>query len=214
MMHFSIARSSVLALFLATASCTLGPDYRPPSLALPPAWLEAWNYGIDSSPADLSRWWTQFNDPILNTLVERAVNSNLDLAVAQARIREARGALGASAAELWPTLDGAASYGRSRTSENAFAAGKVAPQGGGSLEQNLFRTGFDSSWEVDIFGGARRRIEAAEAALDAALEERRGVLVTLLGDVAKNYIDVRALQRRLAVAQNNLRAQQDFLSLT
>jgi multidrug efflux system outer membrane protein len=214
MVNFSIARSSVLTLFLATASCTVGPDYRPPSVAVAPAWLEAWNIGIDTRSADLSRWWTEFNDPILNSLVDRAVKANLDLAVAQARIREARGQLGAAGAEFWPTLDTAASYSNIRTSENAFAAGKVAPQGGGSLEQDLFRTGFDSSWEIDIFGGVRRRIEAAEAALDAAVEDRRGVLVTLLGDVAKNYIDVRALQRRLVVAQDNLKAQRDLLSLT
>jgi len=90
----------------------------------------------------------------------------------------------------------------------------LAPQGGGSLEQNLYRTGFDSSWEVDVFGGTRRRVEAAQATVDAAVEDRRGVLVTLLGEVAKNYIDVRALQRRLAIAQANLKAQRDLLALT
>ncbi len=92
-------------------------------------------------------------------------------------------------------------------------AGQLAPQGGGSLEQNLYRTGFDSGWEIDIFGGARRRVEAAQATVDAAVEDRRGVLVTLLGDVAKNYIDVRALQRRLAVAQENLKAQRETVAL-
>jgi NodT family efflux transporter outer membrane factor (OMF) lipoprotein len=214
MMHFSIARNSMLALFLAAASCTVGPDYRPPSLALPPAWLEAWNYGIESSPVDLSRWWSEFNDPILNSLVDRAVKANLDLAVAQARIREARAVLGFTDADLWPTLDVSGHYGRVRTSGNAFALGSTAPQGGGNLEQNLFRTGFDSSWEVDIFGGTRRRVEAAQASVDAAVEDRRSVLVTLLGDVAKSYIDVRGLQRRLAVAQENLKSQQETVRLT
>ena len=161
MVNFPIARSLVLALFLVSASCAVGPDYRPPSIAVAPAWLEAWNTGIDTRPVDLSRWWTEFNDPKLNSLVDRAVQANLDLAVAQARIREARGQLGAAGAEFWPTLDAAASYSSIRTSENAFAAGQLAPQGGGSLEQNLYRTGFDSSWEVDVFGGTRRRVEAA-----------------------------------------------------
>ena len=100
MTNFSIARSSLVALFLATASCTVGPDYRPPSIAVAPAWLEAWNAGIDNRSVDLSRWWTEFNDPILNSLVDRAVKANLDLAVAQARIREARGQLGATGAGL------------------------------------------------------------------------------------------------------------------
>ncbi len=214
MTNFSIARSSLLALFLATASCTVGPDYRPPKVAVAPAWLEAWSAGSDNRPVDLSRWWTEFNDPILNSLVDRAVKANLDLAVAQARILEARAELGATGAAYWPTLDVSGSYSNIRTSENAFAAGKVAPQGGGSLEQNLYRAGFDSSWEIDVFGGTRRRVEAAQATVDAAVEDQRSVLVTLLGDVARNFIDVRALQRRLTIARDNLRAQQDLLDLT
>jgi NodT family efflux transporter outer membrane factor (OMF) lipoprotein len=200
--------------FLLIVGCSVGPDYQAPKSVMPPAWLEGRNYGIDSQPAELARWWTEFNDPLLNSLVERAAQSNLDLQVAEARIREARAVLGATGADLWPTLDVAGSYDRIRTSENALALGRLAPQGGGNLEQNLFRTGFDSSWEIDVFGGTRRRIEAAEAILDASVEEWRGVLVTLLGDVAKNYIDVRGLQRRLAVAQENLKAQQETLRLT
>jgi len=207
-------RGWLAGFFLLIFGCSVGPDYQAPSSAVPTAWLEGRTYGIDSQPAELARWWTEFNDPSLNSLVERAAQSNLDLQLAEARIREARAVLGATGADLWPTLDVAGSYGRIRTSENALAAGRLAPQGGGNLEQNLFRTGFDSSWEIDVFGGTRRRIEAAEAILDASVEAWRSVLVTLLGDVAKNYIDVRGLQRRFAVAQENLKAQQETLRLT
>ena len=214
MMHCAIVRSLALVVLLLGAGCTVGPDYRPLGVAVAPAWLEAWSNGTDARPVDLVRWWTEFNDPILNKLVDRAVNANLDLAVAQARIREARGQLRAIGAEYWPTLDVGGSYSNIRTSENAFAAGRVAPQGGSNLQQDLFRTGFDSSWEIDLFGGTRRRVEAAQAIVDAAVEDRRSVQVTLLGDVAKNYIDVRAFQRRLAITQDNLKAQQDFLDLT
>jgi NodT family efflux transporter outer membrane factor (OMF) lipoprotein len=201
-------------LILGCLGCSVGPNYHAPKSVMPPAWLEGANVGVDSQPAELARWWTEFNDPLLNSLVERAAQSNLDLFVAEARIREARAVLGATGAELWPTLDVQGAYSRIRTSENAFAAGRLAPQGGGNLEQNLFRTGFDSSWEIDIFGSTRRRIEAAEAILDASVEEWRSVLVTLLGDVAKNYIDWRGWQRRLTVAQANLRAQQETSRLT
>ena len=100
------------------------------------------------------------------------------------------------------------------SSENAFSSGNLS---GGSFStgpQNSFTTGFDAAWEVDIFGGTRRRVEAAEANIDAAVEDRRTVLVTLLGDVAKNYIDLRGFQRRLAVAQATLRAQQETARLT
>jgi NodT family efflux transporter outer membrane factor (OMF) lipoprotein len=149
---------------------------------------------------------------------ERAVKNNLDLRIAEARVREERASLAATSAGLWPTLDVSGSYSRNRASQNAVGSptqGAVAvPFGGRQLEQNFYQTGFDSSWEIDVFGGTRRQIEAAEAILQASIEERRGVLVTLLGDVARNYIDLRGLQRRLAVAQENLRAQQDTLGLT
>jgi NodT family efflux transporter outer membrane factor (OMF) lipoprotein len=202
----------LVVVFLA--GCTVGPDYREPKLAVPVRWQEAHQPGVEVRPADLTRWWTAFNDPLLDALVERAVKSNLDLRIAEARIREARAARAATASGLWPTLDVSASYKRSRTSENALGLGSLAPQGGGELEQDLFRTGFDASWEIDVFGGVRRSVEAADATIQASVESRRDVLVTLLGDVAKNYIDLRGFQRRLAVAQDNLKAQQDTLELT
>ena len=194
--------------------CSVGPDYQAPTSVMPGAWIEGVNVEIDVQPAELARWWGEFNDPLLDSLIERAAKSNLDIALAEARVREARALYGVTAAGAWPTVDVSDSYERIRTSENAFAAGRVAPQGGGNLEQNLFRTGFDSSWEIDLFGATRRRVEAAQAGVDAAVEDRRAVLVTLLGDVAKNYIDLRGLQRRLAVAQANLRAQQETARLT
>jgi multidrug efflux system outer membrane protein len=200
--------------------CSVGPDYRAPQPVLPAAWLEGWNIGIDAQPGELARWWTEFNDPLLNSLVERAAQSNLDIFVAEARIREARAVLGVTEAGAWPSINTSSSYTRSRTSANSLFSGGGQSSGGSSfsspnnLEHDLFKTGFDAGWEIDIFGATRRRIEAAEASVDAALEDRRGVLVTLLGDVAKNYIDLRGLQRRLNVAQANLRAQQETLRLT
>jgi len=208
-------RLIVAILFLVLlAGCAVGPDYREPKLAMPAGWQEAQQKGVDIRPAELTQWWTSFNDALLNSLVERAVKSNLDLRIAEARIREARASRAVTASGLWPTLDVSASYSRNRTSENALALGSLAPQGGGNLEQDLFKTGFDASWEIDVFGGVRRNVEAADATIAASVESRRDVLVTLLGDVAKNYIDLRGFQRRLAVARANLKAQQDTLELT
>src|SRR4030095_14438029 len=206
-------RPTASTLFLL-AGCTVGPDYREPKLATPASWQEAQQKGVDIRPLELTQWWTSFNDPLLNSLVERAVKSNLDLRTAEARIREARASRAVTASGLWPTVDVSASYSRNRTSGNALALGSFAPQGGGKLEQDLFKTGFDASWEIDVFGGVRRGIEAADATIDASIESRRDGLVTLLGDVAKNYIDLRGFQRRLVVARNNLKAQQDTLELT
>ena len=193
---------AVLAGFsLLILGCSVGPDYRALTPAVPAAWLEGWNIGIDAQPAELARWWTEFNDPLLNSLVERAAQSNLDLYVAEARVREARALLGVTEAGAWPAVNAAGSYARSRTSENSFFSGSQVSGSSSfsspnNLEHDLFKTGFDAGWEIDIFGGTRRRVEAAAATVDAALEDRRGVLVTLLGDVAKNYIDWRGWQRR------------------
>jgi NodT family efflux transporter outer membrane factor (OMF) lipoprotein len=211
-------RMLTAGLLMMGSGCAVGPDYKPPETALAPSWQEARQSGVDTQPAELTQWWSEFKDPLLDSLVERAVKANLDLRMAEARIREARAALGVADADLWPTVGVAGSYSRNRSSENAVGSrtqGAVtAPSGGRQLEQDLFRTGFDAGWEIDVFGGARRRIEAAQANVDFSIEDRRDVLVTLLGDVAKNYIDLRGFQGRLAVAQANLRAQQETLRLT
>jgi outer membrane protein, multidrug efflux system len=199
--------------------CSVGPNYKKPEVKVASEWAEAKQSGVDARPAELARWWTSFNDPLLNSLVERAVGSNLDLRQAEARIREARALRAVTASGEWPTLDVSGSYSRSRASENAFSlpaqrAGGGLPFSASTEPQNLFRTGFDASWEIDVFGGVRRSVEAADATIDATVENRRAALVTLLGDVAKNYIDLRGFQHRIEVAQANLKAQQETLDLT
>jgi NodT family efflux transporter outer membrane factor (OMF) lipoprotein len=212
-----------LGLAVLGAGCTVGPNYQRPDLPVPAGWNEAQPSGIDTRSGELTRWWTVFNDPLLNSLVERAVKSNLDLRLAESRIREARAVRAGTAAGEWPTVDVSGSYMRQQFSQNAFAfpsqGGSVSGAGAGSAggigsEQNLYKTGFDASWEIDVFGGVRRSVEAADATIEASVENRRDTLVTLLGDVAKNYIDLRGFQRRLAVARANLKAQQETLDLT
>jgi len=203
-------------LMLSLAGCAaVGPVYQRPELAVPAAWNEAQPAGFDTRPTVLASWWTEFDDPLLDTLVERAVRSNLDLRLAEARIRESRALRAVTAADAWPRLDTSGSYTRSRSSENAFSSGTGDSSSfGANGARDLFRAGFDASWEIDVFGGVRRSVEAADANVQASVEERRNALVTLLGDVAKNYIDLRGFQRRLAVARSNLRAQQETLELT
>jgi NodT family efflux transporter outer membrane factor (OMF) lipoprotein len=210
--------SSLAAMALFLVGCSVGPDYKEPALAVPAAWTEAQQKGVDTRPAELTRWWTAFEDPMLNSLVDRAVRSNLDLRVAEARIREARASRAVVASGAWPTVDTSGSYTRSRSSENALnIPSQGGATGGGSgikLERNLFNAGFDANWEIDVFGGVRRSVEAADAIIDATEYSRRDILVSLLGDVARNYIDLRGAQRRLAVARANLQTQQDSLDLT
>lgn len=162
---------------------------------------------------------------MLESLIARAVQSNWDLRTAEGRVREARALRGVAGADLWPAIDVSGSYTRQRASENAIplALGGVGGSTSGApapflrglkLDQDLFQTGFDASWEVDLFGGVRRAIEAADADLAASQDNLRDALVSLLAEVARNYVEVRRFQRRLAVAQENLKAQQDTLELT
>ena len=204
-------------MLLAIMGCSVGPNYKTPDTPLPAAWNEAQPAGADTQPTELARWWTEFNDPLLDRLVQTAVKSNLDLQLAEARIRESRALRAVTAAGEWPGLDISGGYLRSRRSQDAFASTPgIGPSSGtgSNPATDLFRVGFDSRWEIDVFGGVRRSVEAADANLQASEEDRRNTLVTLLGDVAKNYIDLRGFQRRLAVARANFTAQQDTVDLT
>jgi multidrug efflux system outer membrane protein len=206
------ASAAAASLVLILTGCTVGPNYEKPKYPVPSAWNEAQQSEFDSRSPEQPRWWSAFNDPLLGTLVERAIRSNLDLRVAEARIRQARAARTVAASGAWPTVNTSTAYSRTRNSANTFSSS--GPSGGGNLEHDLFVTGFDASWEIDVFGGVRRSVEAADANIGVSVEDRRATLVTLLGDVAKNYIDLRGFQLRLDVARANLKAQQETLELT
>ena len=164
-----------------------------------------------------TNWWLAFKDPELTSLVERAVKANLDLQLAEARVREARATKRIQAAPLWPELDATASYSRTLQSQNAFQSIGAPLAAGFSVSTqptNLYQPGFDASWEIDVFGGTRRSIESAQASLQAAVYDRDDILLTLLGEVSSDYIDLRSYQKQLEVTQNNLEAQAGTLKLT
>lgn len=145
----------------------------------------------------LANWWNTLNDPLLSRLIQAAAGNNLDLRQAQARLREARARRGVSVAERFPTLAVQAGANRSRGSGEMGGAGE------------MFSTGFDANWELDFFGGKRRAVEVAEAGLEAAQEDLHDVLVSLLAEVALNYIVVRSFQARFAVAGESLATLQE-----
>ncbi len=204
-----------VALLSVLCGCAVGPQYREPNPAVPEKWSEIYKGDNLAVSRDISRWWTIFNDPVLDSLVDRAVHSNLDLRVAEGRIREARAARGIVAADGLPSIDAAASYTRGERSE-AVAPFKSGSPGGafGNRVQNLFEAGFDAGWEIDVFGAVRRDVEAASAEVGAVVENRRAVLVTLLAEVARNYVELRGDQLRMSILQNNLKAQRETLELT
>jgi outer membrane protein, multidrug efflux system len=217
----------VLAIgFGALAGCAVGPDFRSPRMLLPEAWRGASAPQPDQAsaaavpvsvitpnPTELGDWWRIFNDPMLSSLVERALTSNLDLALAKSRIRQARASRGVASAGLWPEVDASASYRRSSSGGSSTgnsptsASSSNTDSSVGGKQSDLFRAGLDAVWELDIFGGKRRNVEAAEADLYAAVETRRDVLVSLVAEVGNNYVTLRSLQQQLAIAQDNLRAQ-------
>ena len=184
-------------LLLIQAGCTVGPDYKPQDVNAPAGWAGTKN--ISSPDTMLLQWWTEFNDVNLTSLIERAMKSNLDLRQAEERIRQARAASGVANAGFWPTADATGSFTRNRTPASTIAPAKMT---------NLFQAGLDATWELDIFGGTRRNIEAAEADIRASIEDRRDVLVTLVSELAINYVQLRGYQQEIIIAQNNLKAQQ------
>jgi outer membrane protein, multidrug efflux system len=196
-----------MAMVILTGCVTVGPDYAPPITSTPPTWHSQLEGGLtaeETTPQTLAAWWTTLNDPELSSLIGRAASGNIDLKKAQARVREARARRGIAEAGLFPTLDAASSATWSRSSEDA----------GTGKSSDLYAASFDAAWELDIFGGVRRSVEAAEADLQASQENLRNVLVSLLAEVALNYLDVRTYQVRLTVAEANLESQSETYQLT
>lgn len=190
-----------LFLLLALAGCTsVGPDYRAPDLPVPASWSGA---SASQPAADLAEWWMQLRDPQLDQLIGQALAANLDLHTARARLRQARAQRGLAGAEQAPSVTASASASRSQSSDNS---------GGGT--RNAFSAGFDASWEPDVFGGTRRGIEAAEADLQATAASLDQTRVSLLAEVARNYVELRGYQTRLQIAERNLAAQSETLQLT
>jgi multidrug efflux system outer membrane protein len=197
--------------------CAVGPDYHPPKTEVPPDWdgqaavTPAHPSKTTTDPVTLVEWWNAFNDPTLSSLMEMALRANLDVRQAEARIRQARAARGVAGAPLWPQVDASAIYQRSQGSSETGGGGAIATAGG---LRELFQVGLDASWELDIFGGTRRNLEAATADLKAAVEDRRDVLITLAGEVGTNYLNLRGFQQQIAIAKKNLEAQKKTADIT
>ncbi len=204
-------RIGAILVTLLAAGCMVGPSYEQPRPNVPKAWdaIQGAQAGASvarARNADLARWWRSFDDPVLTALTERALVRNLDLRVAAARVREARALWGVARGGLLPEAAVRGSYSRVRPSENG-----PFPIGG---SYDLFDVGFDASWELDVFGGGRRALEAAGASHGAAIASLYDVQVSLIAEVARTYVDLRGLQARLAIAKSALAAQSDTSALT
>lgn len=193
-------RTLVLFGTLALAGCAVIPLETPAPLEAPTAWQ------TDTGLAPVSTttlWWTDFRDPVLNTLVDKALGQNLGLQASAARVREARGARMGARAEQWPTLS--ATAGATRRDQGAQAARNP---------QTLYEAGFDASFEIDLFGATAARRRAAEATLAATEAERDAAALTLASEVLRTYMDWREASRQLSLTESTLAAQSELAALT
>ncbi len=193
-----------MAVVFATSGCAVGPHYKAPQPA-PVTYYSADPQSMTDAPFD-PRWWTQFDDPVLNSLVDKSITANTTIRMAQARLAESRAVYDERKFDRYPTVPADASY--------SYAKQQIP----GFFNQpdtiNTFRSGFDASWEIDLFGRVRHGIAAARSdnqALDADLHD---VEVSVVAELARNYFELRGAQWRLAVAEQSLKNQQDTLRLT
>lgn len=205
-----VKSSQILAIgtILLICGCfSAGPDYVKPNVPLPEAWrnvemAQVWALSEEDEKR-LAGWWEAFGDPQLSGLIERAVRGNLDLAKAYARIREARARRGIAEAARFPTIG--TSFSATGTHRDVHKASTTT--------EDLYNIEFDSSWELDLFGKTRRSVEASQRTLEAARENLKDVLVSVVAEVALTYVELRTYQNRLAVAEENLTVQEESFRL-
>ncbi len=191
----------VLPVFWLMAGCMVGPDYQRPDNRLPSSWSFAKRPNATAAdPAALAGWWRRFHDPKLNSLVEQAVVANLDVKQAVARLQQARAERQAAAASFWPWINGAGDLRDSDNHSSGHARG--------------YQAGASASWEIDLFGGNRRKVESADARVAAAAADLDATRLSMAAEVALAYCQLRAVQDLLSVARRNLTTQQDSAKIT
>lgn len=201
--------AAIAAIALTLAGCNaVGPDYEAPAATVPGRWREGGQLASSQGlPLDRQTgWWRALEDPRLESLVTRALENGPERRIALARLREARAQRGVAGADRFPAIDLAGSY--QRRGDSVYT-----PLGAQAQDHDLYAAGWDASWEVDLWGRVRRSVEAAEADLGAAAEDARGVFLAVAAETAVNYIELRAFQRRLAIAQTNVALQEQTLQL-
>jgi multidrug efflux system outer membrane protein len=199
-----VVRCSLLFAALALAGCaSVGPNYQTPHTA--PMQVQGLDAAHEKSTAFQAQWWKQFGDPTLDALIDKAAANNLDLRIAVARLAESRALLGGAKSQRWPNIDSGISYSRSRQQQPGFTEQRVTT--------TAYQAGFDASWELDLFGGVRRSVEAADADLGAREAALQGAQVSLFAEVARNYFALRGIQQRSAIARRNIANQEDTLKV-
>jgi NodT family efflux transporter outer membrane factor (OMF) lipoprotein len=197
---------TTILIVLVTGGCKVGPNYKPPKTQSPPAWSGVSNSAaaadtrLTTNAVELAQWWTRFKDPKLTELVKAALDTNLDVRLAEALLREARAIRGKDEGGLWPALAADASATRTGTIHGN-------PSG-------FLQAGATAAWNLDVFGGTRRQLESDDAAIEAARENIYNAQVTLASEVALDYFQVRSAQEQIAIAQTNLQSEEHTAEVT
>ncbi|MBU3079331.1 efflux transporter outer membrane subunit [Sphingomonas quercus] len=212
----------LLSLAIMLGGCTVGRDYAGPPAAAPKAaggagFVRA-DEGQFTPEAPAARWWEALGDPALDALVVKALAANPDLATARARLRQARATFRVEKANGMPSVSASALYAHARIPGFDFGGDDNGDSGdsdgGGTSNLNLYNLGFDASWEIDLFGGRRRTVEAARASAEAAEASLADAQVSLSADVAQAYVNLRDRQTRIALNNASVAMQEQMLALS
>jgi len=200
------AAALILGLLLSGCSALVGPDFIKPAPPVSPAWHND-DAAISGEPRERADWWKVFNDPVLDTLIEKAYRQNLPLQIAGLRILEERAQLGIATGNLYPQLQ------QARGSVSAVNLSENSPNFNPAIDDNFrdYQAGFDAIWELDFWGRFRRGIEAARANLSATVADYDNALVSLTAEIARTYVTIRTLEERLTLAQANIALQEESL---
>lgn len=201
-----------VSVFLILSGCMVGPNYQAPKPPMPDKFVETQNK--TSSDDDLCQWWKQLNDPMLDSLLEEAIKANFDFLIAIEKITQARAQYSIQSAQLFPEIDINAIATRTRNSQNFFRSTASSANGGIPPYQNFFQVGFDAIWELDFFGKFRRAKRAAYNQWEASKDNADFVLITVLSEVARNYVIIRSLQQQIELTLRKIRADHEELELT
>lgn len=213
---------AALAAPALLVGCMVGPDFVPPDPQLPEtSFLGDNGFAVadrNLPPPTDPTWWAVFRDPILTRLASRVADANLDVQTATVRLAQSRFQRGVAAATQFPSLNGDAKYQRELYSQNGIVSllgGLLAPGQTVAISPiNDYNVGFDASWELDLWGRVRRQVEAADAQVDQAADQRRDALVSSLAELARDYIQLRGVQTQIKIATDNLKIARDILQLT
>ena len=198
----------LVGVIFLVSGCTVGPNYETPEMEMPQEWLHS-SANVFSTVPDVNYvgWWKIFADEDLDNLIRRAIENNQDIKAAFYRIEASRALRDSTAGQYYPNINATGSYSRSLYRGLTQVAASTKPS-------DIYTSGFDFLWEIDLFGRIKRSVESSQASYQATIEDYRDVIVTLLADVCSNYIELRTIQERIKYAKNNAEIQRKTLELT